>query len=194
MQVAVIVFSWNGEAGKKLNGLNRGSEWKRVVISVSIIVCYTTGIGPPTEGQGGERTGETIKFPDLLQLWAWQHGKTAGGGDRGLEGKVMQKRKKERKGDKDKGKRHRNPPAPWESGVELAVCPDVAKRTCMGPVNKDLLPVTEQVGSASLLHQAAHWLIKPAHWNEKQNADLHKIIILMVSFLTMTTINKCWTK
>ncbi len=59
-----------------------------------------------------------------------------------------------------------------KSGAELAVCPAIAKLTCMRPVNKDLPPVTEQVGSASLQHQAAHWLVKPASWNTTQDANV----------------------
>lgn len=62
--------------------------------------------------------------------------------------------KKERKNDEDRGKRYLTSTlhALWESVAELAVCPAVAKLTyVVGAVNKDLPPVTEQVGCASLL-------------------------------------------
>lgn len=40
------------------------------------------------------------------------------------------------------------------------MCLAAAKLTCMVAVNKDLLPMTEKIGSSPLKHQAAYWLVK----------------------------------
>lgn len=56
--------------------------------------------------------------------------------------------------------RRKNDTALWES-YKLAARPAIPKPTCIGAVNKDLLPMTEQVGSASLQHQAVYWPGKP---------------------------------